>query len=34
MLSQGKSISHWQVDMTDDDGQLLAVASVSYAIKR
>lgn len=34
MLSQGKSISHWQVDMTDDNGQLLAVASVSYSIKR
>lgn len=34
MLSQGKSISHWHVDMTDGDGQLLAVASVSYSIKR
>ncbi len=34
MLSQGKSISHWQVDMTDDDDQLLAVAFVSYSIKR
>lgn len=34
MLSQGKSISHWQVDITDDDNRLLAVASVSYAIKR
>ncbi|HOT47166.1 MAG TPA: PaaI family thioesterase [Spirochaetota bacterium] len=34
MLSQGKSISHWQVDMTDDEGRLLAVASVSYSIKR
>jgi uncharacterized protein (TIGR00369 family) len=34
MLSQGKNISHWRVDMTDDDGRLLAVASVSYAIKR
>ncbi|MBP7736803.1 MAG: PaaI family thioesterase [Spirochaetes bacterium] len=34
MLSQGKSISHWQVDMTDGEGRLLAVASVSYSIKR
>jgi len=34
MLSQGKSISHWQVDITDDDDRLVAVAGVSYAIKR
>ena len=34
MLSQGKSISHWQVDITDDADRLLAVASVSYSIKR
>jgi 1,4-dihydroxy-2-naphthoyl-CoA hydrolase len=34
MLSQGKNISHWQVDITDDDDQLLAVASMSYSIKR
>ena len=33
MMSQGKSISHWQVDMTDEEGQLLAAAFVSYAIK-
>lgn len=33
MLSQGKRISHWQVDMTDAAGQLLAVAFVSYSIK-
>ncbi|MBN2077839.1 MAG: PaaI family thioesterase [Spirochaetes bacterium] len=34
MLSNGKSISHWQVDITDDNDQLLAAAFVSYAIKR
>lgn len=34
MLSRGKTISNWQVDMNDDGGQLLAVASVSYSIKR
>ncbi len=34
MLSRGKTISHWQVDITDDDDQLLAAAFVSYAIKR
>lgn len=34
MLSRGKSISHWQVDMSDADGGLLAVAFVSYSIKR
>jgi uncharacterized protein (TIGR00369 family) len=33
MLSQGKSISHWQVDITDDDGHLLAAGFVSYSIK-
>jgi len=34
MLSQGKSISQWQVDMSDEEGRLLAVSSVSYSIKR
>ena len=34
MLSQGKRISHWQVDMTDDDDRQLASAFVSYAVKR
>jgi uncharacterized protein (TIGR00369 family) len=34
MLSQGKSISHWQVNITDDEDRLLAVASVSYAIRK
>lgn len=34
MLSQGKTISNWQVEMMDEGGQLLAVALVSYSIKR
>jgi acyl-CoA thioesterase len=34
MLSRGKTISHWQVDIMDDNEQLLAVAFVSYSIKR
>ncbi len=34
MLSRGKTISNWQVDMTDETGELLAMASVSYSIKR
>ncbi len=34
ILSQGKTISHWQVDIMDKDDQLLSVASVSFSIKR
>lgn len=34
MLSQGKNISHWRVDIADDEDRLLAVASVSYSIKK
>lgn len=34
VLSRGKSISQWPVDIADDDDRSPAVASVSYSIKR
>ncbi len=34
MLSEGKNISHWRVDITDGEGRQVAAAFVSYSIKR
>jgi uncharacterized protein (TIGR00369 family) len=34
MLLQGKTISHWHVDISDEEGQMLATALVSFSIKR
>lgn len=34
MLSKGKSISHWGVEIFDENEELLATASVAYFIKR
>jgi uncharacterized protein (TIGR00369 family) len=32
VLSKGKSISMWQVDMQDEAGNLCAVANVSFSV--
>lgn len=34
MLSKGKSISHWEVEILDENEELLATASVAYFIKK
>ncbi|MCX7982372.1 MAG: PaaI family thioesterase [Syntrophales bacterium] len=34
VLSQGKNISHWQVEEYDEKGELVAVVTVTFAVKK